>query len=256
MKQYEPIRDLALSQYAVECDNSFSSPHFHQCLEMIYVLRGQMKISVESDTKYLEKDEIAFIPGLKEHCNEPSELRPTRSIHIVTQLHFCPEFLHAYNGKEVPDFLLDRAFNRTLLDNFKKLVEAVETENKVLLIGHLNVILGNILTHYAYAEEDRPKRLKEDLLMDIIRYINDNFRQPLTLEMLARKFGYSKHYFSKFFNKNLSCTLSEYINSLRVQYVQNELSAHNDASIINTIYNAGLNSVNSYYYYLQKHKNL
>lgn len=58
----------------------------------------------------------------------------------------------------------------------------------------------------------------KDFINKSIDYIEEHFREKLTLEMVASKAFMNPKYFSRVFKKEMNITFTEYINQLRVQY--------------------------------------
>ena len=55
-----------------------------------------------------------------------------------------------------------------------------------------------------------------DLICDILKYIDSNLNSKITIEDLEKKFFYNKFYIIKLFKKELHMTIIEYINNLRI----------------------------------------
>ena len=72
------------------------------------------------------------------------------------------------------------------------------------------------------------------LVNDILTYMRNNVERPLTLDMLAAKFNYSKEYICALFKKTIGTSPIEYFNILRIEKAK-QLLALNFYSI-NDIY--------------------
>lgn len=55
-----------------------------------------------------------------------------------------------------------------------------------------------------------------DLICDILIYINNNIIKKITIEELSKKFYFNRHYIMRLFKKEIGCTILEYINRLRI----------------------------------------
>ncbi|BAB07561.1 response regulator transcription factor [Halalkalibacterium halodurans] len=65
----------------------------------------------------------------------------------------------------------------------------------------------------------------EQSLMLLARdYVHDHFREPLTLDDLAKHIGLSPYYVSKLFKERFDLTFSEYVTQLRVEHAKQLLS--------------------------------
>lgn len=55
------------------------------------------------------------------------------------------------------------------------------------------------------------------VVLSAINYIKKNYKEKITLEILARKFSYSKNYFQTIFKSIIGYTPQEYITNLRIE---------------------------------------
>ena len=83
------------------------------------------------------------------------------------------------------------------------------------------------------------------LIIEIIRYINDNFRDNLTLEIISEQFGYSKYYFSRFFNKHFNCNINTYLGKIRLKTAETLILK--GMNITDAVITSGINSLSTYY---------
>ena len=77
----------------IEKNENFSfPPHLHQCFEIIIILSGQMKITVDGKQFVLEKNDAMLI-----FPNQIHELESTESEHVLCI--FSPRLVQAYSAK-------------------------------------------------------------------------------------------------------------------------------------------------------------
>ena len=55
-----------------------------------------------------------------------------------------------------------------------------------------------------------------NLICDILLYIDENITDKITVEELENKFFYNRYYIMKLFKKEMNITLINYMNSLRI----------------------------------------
>ena len=56
----------------------------------------------------------------------------------------------------------------------------------------------------------------EDAVRNILRYLNDHYKEQTTRKKLAAAVGYNESYISHIFSEKLKTTLPQYLNALRV----------------------------------------
>ncbi len=75
----------------------------------------------------------------------------------------------------------------------------------------------------------RAPEVRTDLVADVIRYLNDHFREPITLDELCAKFFVSKYYLLRKFKSYTGTTIHDYLLSKRVtlarQLIRHGMSA-------------------------------
>lgn len=79
----------------------------------------------------------------------------------------------------------------------------------------------------------------------VLSYINTNFKDDLSLQHLARQFGYSISNLSEQFHKNTGLSFVEYINNIRINYAKRLLKDSN-YSISYICYESGFHSMASF----------
>lgn len=66
---------------------------------------------------------------------------------------------------------------------------------------------------------------KSDRMFSILRYLHQNYNQPITLQSLADHFYLSIPYLSKLFKKNLGLNFLKYLNKIRIEHAVEDLKA-------------------------------
>lgn len=83
------------------------------------------------------------------------------------------------------------------------------------------------------------------LTKKITTYISLNFKENITLDLLAKEFCVSKFYISHTFSEKLKVSLSEYVSSIRAKYAAEQLLSTDD-SITNIALNSGFSSQSTF----------
>lgn len=60
--------------------------------------------------------------------------------------------------------------------------------------------------------------VKNETFRNIIKYVNEEFFEDLSIQTIARKFTINSNYVSQLFKKETGVTFTEYLTSLRVNY--------------------------------------
>ncbi len=108
---------------------------------------------------------------------------------------------------------LEDAYNKFIFTDRKKLESATE--------------IITILTKYILLERLIEPEY-EDQLEKIIKHIDENIADDLSVGVLCRKFNISKNSLYDLFRSHLGCSVKEYVNSKRIGYAEELLKTTND----------------------------
>ena len=81
-----------------------------------------------------------------------------------------------------------------------------------------------------------------NLICDILIYINNNILDKITIESLEKRFFYNRYYIMKLFKQEIGLTLIEYINSIRIYNSIMQLK-NNNYSLTNIAFRNGFYSL-------------
>lgn len=192
--------------------------HFHQNVEIIHLISGSLEMSVRGETKRLFPGDTAIASSYETH-----------GFHTVGTSEFK---VYIFPAKMISDYI-SRTENHMLKTPFlekcartDELIELVDRlmlyrhkENSLMAIGFAYAILGIFVEELGLVE--KPKSSQTDtLLAKMLTYINNHFREDITLADLANQLGYHKSYLSNIFNKGVGYHFNRYVNLLRVRYAR------------------------------------
>ena len=72
----------------------------------------------------------------------------------------------------------------------------------------------------AYPEISDPNNLRQDLLSQVLTYINKNLAQPLSVDMICQRFFISRAQLNRMFRKMTSCSVWDYVVLKRLLYAK------------------------------------
>ena len=238
---------------------NYTQPHFHKSLEVIYCVQGSMTVFIDKQHYILQKDDICFIPSYIVHSNK--FIDNDNIIHSFVFAHnFFHDFEKTFPQKTLPYLLLNRTENQSVYNDLSEIFAICEAHNysgdaipfmqRQLLINALLLKLSNI---YPLVPVTQAK--EQHSVIEILTFINQNYKENLSLSLIAEQFHYSPKYFSFFFKKNVGCNLTEYVNTIRMKniFLQMENPA-NKKSITTLAFENGFNSLATFYRALKQYK--
>lgn len=86
---------------------------------------------------------------------------------------------------------------------------------------------------------------KDDVVSDILDYIDSNLMEDITIQEIAGTFYFNKHYLMKKFKRSTGITITQYVNSQKVINSMKAL-AYTDDRILKIALNSGFHSQEYY----------
>ncbi|MFT8312692.1 MAG: AraC family transcriptional regulator [Clostridium sp.] len=241
-------------------DGYMSTPHhWHEDIEIIYIVEGSIKVGVGSHIYKLKVGDILIIGSGEVHYffkqmefskraviqfrmsiydNFLSGTKDTRAIKLmfIKSQYFTKESeIHALMEKQIRE-LIDE--NSEAKEGYKLILKARLYDLAGILLRYMPKI------EYSLEEESR-QREKLQKLDRVFQYVEKNYENHIDLDQIAKVSGFSKYYFTRFFKENAGMTFLDYLNNFRITKAEWYLMDRED-SIIEVAYKSGFNSVKSF----------
>lgn len=223
-------------------------PHFHNSIEIVFMTRGTCLMTVGKSEHLLTEGEAAFVNSLELHKYIPHDGSEYYVILVssdffdmknkLSEISF-PSFMEKCKGfyriKEFLDFS----------------IQGWGDANSLLKQGFVNMLLGLMLQ--AYPVKKKETCHEGELIVRVIEYVNQHFRENISIGSVASRLGYTPNYFSGLFNSYLGVSFREYLNRCRiVEYLR--LKSENPELTVSAAAEAsGFSSLNTFYRALEKY---
>lgn len=118
----------------------------------------------------------------------------------------------------------------------------------IIIHSYIYEILHILLTNYKsdIKEENRKSYFKyRKKQKEILLFINENYKEELTLEYVSKEFFMSSEYFSRKFHKWFGITYKSYLNNIRFSKAYEDIINTND-NIQDIAFNHGFSNVKSF----------
>lgn len=251
---------------SIPLDFNTVSIHWHEQMEIIYIKKGRGNVSLDFETHYVEAgDIIVVIPGQMHGISQMNgEVMEYENIifsidmlqsglndsltnnffqpllkgnihfnHIITK---DDEFYGEYA------LYLDKADNicRTFPKGYKLMI-------KSCLFGFLYTIAS-----HSEIISDTKNNKNLDKAKEIIKYIEQNYQNPISIEDISSATGFSASHFMRFFKKVTGTSFTNYLNDYRLSVAAGLLTSGDD-NIIDIAAECGYDNL-SYFNRLFKKK--
>ena len=216
---------------------SYYPNHWHDAIEIIYMIEGGLAVTVESASFYLHEGQCLLINSCVIHstkCTLPNT-------GIVFQIPF--DFLKLYipdvqQLKFVLDDPSDNPIRQTKIDMFKETLIQMQVINDIRPEGYLlrfNSLLFEILfqLYHNFSVKVFQAKLNhraKDLnrLNDVLNYTAKNYNRPISIEEISGIAFLESGYFCRFFKKHMGLTFLEYQNEVHLSHIYQDLITTDD----------------------------
>lgn len=215
--------------------------HFHSQIELYFVDDGEMEMLVNNHSRKLHAGELSVALSYDAHAYKTPESSGS-SVFIIPSF-MCEEFIAEVKCKRVSNpFITDRKVVRRIKEYIREINSG--KLNPIAVKGYIYLILGIINDNLSFeqAEEAVDTRLSSGILF----YINENFRENITLNSISAHFGFSPGYISRYFKACFNIGINRYITVIRLK---NALALMRDKknSFTYCAMESGFNSMRTFY---------
>lgn len=224
-------------------------PHFHDSVEFIFVKEGKYLVNAGSAQRVLKAGEAAFIDSFVPHYYAAKKKATVYAVVIEKKL--CRGDLFSTRVFETFPKISEQDFSTIIgfFDSIKGYVFA----NKQTKAGFANMLIGLLLVYCDTFERKENKTART--FTEVIRYLNDHFKEDVTLKSLAKRFSYAENYFSALFNDFTGMSLREYVNRKRIAEVLRIKSENPNRSLFSVAETCGYTNEKTFYRAYAKYKN-
>ena len=214
--------------------------HFHRNLELHYFTEDGARVTVGDSEFTANRDDIVFINNYMPHSIENEHTK----YFIIIPPAYSSDLDKSLSKKALSPHLCDTEFNRTMLPILKTIRENKSMPSLVMK-GYLDILFGSLLSHYPTHPNEDPKNM--DLVIKILRYIEEHSSESVTLDSLSANFGYNKYYFSRLFNRFVGTNLSSYLGFVRLRTFMRLKKEQKNEKITKLASLAGFDSLPTFY---------
>lgn len=230
-------------------------PHFHNSIELFFVESGSYTVSVGGEKKILGKGEVAFVDPFVLHSSGRVESCEDFTVYVIVagNEYYCStEWLRR---ETLPPFYSSDEGYSALCELFNWGYAMRGGMNEDMRSGFINLMLGTLRT--VATAQPRLGVKTNELTVDVIRYLGEHYKEDISLDTLADKFGYEKTYLSRVIGKAIGMNLREYLNRIRLSEFNAMKRTMPDEPAYKIAQACGFRSENTFYRcarkYSQKH---
>lgn len=211
--------------------------HFHKNMELIYVLQGEIRLTVNENEVTVPTGACAMI--LSNQIHSFSIGADALAWVLVFSEDFVPEFASFVKDKQGSSliFRLEEEIDDLLKQHF--------------IIGNASSLMKKSCL-YAVCDQylkkvrlETRKNKNDTLICRVLDYIEAHFCEDIRLESIAQEFGYEYHYLSRVLNKEYNIRFKQIVNEYRVEKAIRLLEA-DEMTMTDVAMQCGFQSIRSF----------
>ena len=223
----------------------FCPNHFHDEIELLFVLTGKKRFVINDKIIDLNKGEGIFVNRRIPHITETME---DGTIDVLLQINIeslmlseqsrINKYLTLIFSEHEKEYLIFKK-NTKAHDEILSCILKISEEYKngknaysTYIKGELYHIVGCLIRN-GIIKESGFTQIKDnmDKIKDVFFYIEKNYAKQITLEELSKVVNMNSSYFCRYFKKLTGKTIMEYINFVRICKAEDFLAQTSDSVI-------------------------
>jgi AraC-like DNA-binding protein len=221
-------------------DNTSVVPkHWHNHMEIIYVLDGYLEVYINSSTYLIEKDQLIVISPKEIHSTAhkdyntsillqiPYELLETNVANVKNIYFECNPYME--NGQNILYQKDIKILLKAFAEIYREKPHGYKLKINSLIYDLLFILVNKFSTSVPKINMKKTVRYL-DRLEEITKYVKAHYRECISLDDISAQTGLNPEYFTRFFKKYMGTTFLKYLNSVRLEHFYTDLT-NTDLSI-------------------------
>lgn len=207
-------------------------PHWHKELEIIRVVSGELELYINNVLYKISAGDIFLVNSKFLHRAIPKKCEYECVV-------FDLEFLTKMNNTVYTNYIYpivsgnliindiykpDDSELYTALDSiFLKLKNQTQYQKLQVISELFQVIELLYLDNHIFERKINKKANQNDVILELLNWIDKNFKEHITLEILSKRAGLTPNYLCRTFKSYTGKSPIEYVNFIRIQNICQEL---------------------------------
>ena len=204
--------------------------HVHDAIEVIYMNKGSVQVSIDGVKTSIYPGDVALFRSRAIH-DIWTEDEVENDYYVLKLL---PKTLYnmSLNGNDDSfplRFLICNPALKTIWRKeeiagtdielgFNRLIDSLDSKKNVTTLSR--IISGLMVLEALYSSDNESMKgisLTNDSLYFALFYINEHYREDISLQVMAQSLGYNPSYISRYFKSSFKIGISQYITVIRLR---------------------------------------
>jgi AraC-like DNA-binding protein len=210
--------------------------HWHNEIEIAWVAKGAMDLGINQEVQTLHEGDVCFCKSGDIHFYDSRNQESTVIVIILRNenLEFFYQWIEENPG--LKRFMTKEQLKEAGLESIYQLLSNIQTEYRSELMGASQLIRAYVTELAVMVMRHWPSNLvkrkssehhdaKTEIIQDLLRYIDENISQALSMQELSRKYNLDLFYLSKLFNGVVGMPFKSYVNLVRIIHAEEKLES-------------------------------
>lgn len=216
--------------------------HFHKSLEIFFCADNSIDFMLGSKNYTIKEGEAFFISsGLQHSIDDHS----TKNFCVLIPPSYLDFYFQTVRSFHPVDPIIRGDGAAELGSVIAETKDVLLSGNRLLLVAQIYKILAICVEKLEFGQSEQKEAHNYDLTSRITTYIEENFKEKITLDILSKKFGYNKFYLSELLHSELKADLRDYVNRIRLEKFLQQYT--DDIAIDKQLYSCGFTSRQTFY---------
>lgn len=241
--------------------------HWHPEHEILYVIRGKLKLTLGQNVYEAQAGDMFFIQGGTFHSGVASDACEYHCFvfdleRLVPENHICHEIIDQIN---IQTIFIDESLGvnpdglyQIYLALADRLIARKRELSELAVTGLLLQFMGTLFEQGKYVHRTQPNEHTLKMMSNmrnVLYKIENEYSTPLTLKQLAKVANLSPNYFCRLFKNVTSRSPIEYLIAYRINIAEYMLRT-TDLSMTDIALSCGFTDVSHFIKYFRKHKGI
>jgi len=203
--------------FSLERSSRVSHLHWHEAIEFVYVLEGELSFTLNSYAFTAKKGDLVIVNSAIVHSFSPLEDGADYYFLVADDKFFKTNGLYGENT--VFDSKINTSEASRLFDEIIRETEKGDEYSKISTLSVLMSLFIYLNRHHSSGKGASPSSDEKKIILvrGALVYLQEHYKEKLTVDSIAEALHFSKSYLSHSFKEITHISIISYINLLRCQ---------------------------------------
>ena len=209
--------------------------HIHKSFELVAVTEGELTLITDSGSFNIKKGQAALV--FPNHAHGYNTANYSNSFYYIFSISYVYDFY---------DFIKDKTCMNPVFEYVEKEDITKYFENGASNKYRTKSVLYDICASFLeYADLVNINGKTDQLINALVQYVQENFKDNISLKSAAKALGYDYNYLSGYLNDRLKNNFSAFLNGYRISHAE-YLLLNTDKSITEIATLCGYDTIRSF----------